>query len=469
MLRDRYEPMNLFAYIPTLGMRMDPVLTQIDTLLDDDVLFQAVKADLVKRFPATATDGRPSTPVEVILRLLVVKHLYGWSFPQTARGVSDSLVLRQFCRVYVASVPDQSTLHRWAKLLQPATLHRLLDHVVHLARQLQVTQGRKLRLDGTVVATNIHHPTDSTLLYDGVRVLWRTVRKAKTMLREGATLAAALETDWPQQAREQMKRIMEVARQRGEAAAERLKTTYRALLDVTTTVVSQARSVQEGVAAQATAAAQRIAGTLAQFLPRVEQVITQTTRRVLHGEHVPASEKIVSLFEPDTAIIRKGKPGKPTEFGRVLWLDEVEGGIISRYAVLDGNPDEKAQVPRSVAHHRQQFGHPPALLTGDRGLYSAANERQATTAGVTEVVLPKPGKKSAKRLAHERQDWFRAGRNWRAGIEGRISGLKRRHKLDRCRYRGTAGMERWVGLGVLAHNLRVIARHLAAARETADA
>jgi IS5 family transposase len=434
----------------------------MDRLLDDDVLFQAVKADLVKRFPATATAGRPSTPVEVLLRILVVKHLYGWSFPQTAHAVSDSLVLRQFCRVYVAPVPDQSTLHRWAKLLQPATLHRLLDHLVHLACPLQVTQGRKLRLDGTVVATNIHHPTDSTLRYDGVRVLSRALGKAKGLLREGATLAPELGTDWTLQARNQMKRIMAVARQRGAAAAARLKTAYRALIDVTTTVVARAHHVQGQVTAQTTAASQRLAKMFAQFLPRVEQVITQTTRRVLQGEQVPASEKLVSLFEPATAIIRKGKPGKPTEFGRVLWLDEVEGGIISRYAVLDGNPDEKAQVPRSLAHHRQQFGQPPTLLTGDRGLHSTANERDAMTHGVTEVVLPKPGKKSAKRLAYERQEWFRVGRNWRAGIEGRISGLKRRHKLDRCRYHGTAGMERWVGLGVIAHNLRVIAQHLAA-------
>jgi IS5 family transposase len=159
-----------------------------------------------------------------------------------------------------------------------------------------------------------------------------------------------------------------VARQRGEAATERLKTTYQALLEVTATVVTQARQVQEVVTTQSTAVAQRVAGTLARLLPRVEQVITQTTRRVLYGEQVPASEKSVSLFEPETAIIRKGKPGKPTEFGRVLWRDEVEGGIISRYAVLDGNPDEKAQVPRSLAHHRRQFGHPPTLLPGDRGL-----------------------------------------------------------------------------------------------------
>jgi IS5 family transposase len=304
------------------------------------------------------------------------------------------------------------------------------------------------------VATNIHHPTDSTLLNDGVRVLSRTLGKATSLRQEGAAVA--------QQARDKMKRIMEVARQRGEAAAERLKTTYRDLIDLTTTVVARAKQMQETLTAQAPATAQRAARTLEKFIPLVEQVIAQTTRRVLWGEQVPASEKIVSLFEPDTAIIRKGKPGKPTEFGRCLWLAEVEGGIISHYAVLDGNPDEKAQLPPSLDHHRHQFGHPPDLLTGDRGLHSGANERYAQQRGVTAVVLPKPGKKSAKRIAYEQQDWFRAGRNWRAGIEGRISGLKRRHGLDRCGYHGTAGMERWVGLGLIAHNLHVIAQHLTA-------
>jgi IS5 family transposase len=188
-------------------------------------------------------------------------------------------------------------------------------------------------------------------------------------------------------------------------------------------------------------------------------VISQTTRRVLQGEKVGASDKIVSLFEPEMAIIRKGKPGKPTEFGRCVWLDEVEGGIISRSAVLKGNGDEKAQLAPSVDHHIAQFGHPPELLRGDRGIHSAANERYAQQQGGREVVLPKPGKQSAKRLAYEQQDWFRAGRNWRAGIEGRISGLKRRHGLERCRYRGDDGMERWVSWGVIAHDLRMIAQH----------
>jgi IS5 family transposase len=191
-------------------------------------------------------------------------------------------------------------------------------------------------------------------------------------------------------------------------------------------------------------------------------MILQTTRRIMHGEAVPATEKLVSLCEPHTAIIRKGKPGRPTACGRVSWLDEVEGGLMSRYPVLEGHPAEEAQLPVSLSPHRRVFHRPPQLLAGDRGVYTTANERYARRHGGKEVVVPKPGAKSAKRLAHERQRWFRRGRNWRAGIEGRISGLKRRHKLARCRYHGTAGMERWVGWGVIAPDLRVIAQATAA-------
>jgi IS5 family transposase len=458
MLRERYQPMNLFALVPALRLALDPVLTQLDHHLDDDTLFQAVQADMARRRPRTLRDGRPSTPVEVILRMLVVKHLYGWSYEATERWGSDSLILRQFCRVYAESVPDDTTLLRWANLIQPATLHRLLDHVVVLARSLQVTHGRKLRIDGTVVETHIHHPTDSTLLYDSVRVLSRTLGKAKQVPQAARAVARHVFRDRTRSAKRQMKRIMEAARQRGTAAADRMHAAYQHLLDITKVAVQQAQRLGGVLQGQETRASQKLRDTLDHMIPLIQQVIGQTTRRVMQGEAVPAPEKVVSLFEPHTAIIRKGKPGHPTEFGRVIWLDEVEGGIISRYAVLEGNPAEDAQLPPSLDHHLQVFKRPPRLLAGDRGIHSTANEQYAATHGVKQVVLPKPGAKSARRLAHEQQRWFRQGHNWRAGIEGRISGLKRRHKLERCRYHGTAGMERWVGWGVIAHNLRVIAQ-----------
>jgi transposase, IS5 family len=458
MLRDRYEPMNLFALVSALRLALDPVLTQLDRLLDNDTLFQAVKADLAQRFPRTPIDGRPSTPVEVILRMLVVKHLYGWSYEATERWVSDSLVLRQCCRVYAEAVPDDTTLLRWAQLIQPATLQGLLDHVVNLARALKITRGRQRRIDGTVVETHIHHPSDSTLLYDGVRVLSRTLGKAKQVLQATRALARQVFRARTRSAKRQMKRIMETARQRGAETADRMQAASQHLLDITRATMRPAQQAGTMLKARALPMGQTLGETLDHVLPLVGQVVTQTIRRVLQGEAVPASEKLVSLFEPHTAVIRKGKPGKPTAFGRVLWLDEVEGGIISRYAVLEGNPAEDAQLPPSLDHHRRVFNRPPRLLAGDRGVHTAANERYATGHGVQQVVLPKPGAKSARRLAHEQQRWFRRGHNWRAGIEGRISGLKRRHRLDRCRYHGPDGMERWVGWGVITHNLRVMAQ-----------
>jgi len=458
MLRDRYDPIDVFALVPALSRQMEPVLTQLDDLLDDDTLFQLVRADLAKRYPRTLTAGRPSTPAEVILRMLVVKQLYGWSYEQTEQWVGDSLVLRQFCRVYLQPVPDDTTLIRWATTIQPQTLHQLLDHIVDLARSLKVTRGRKLRVDSTVVATNIHHPSDSTLLYDGVRVVGRTLNKAKQLLADGAALSTQAFADHTRSAKRQMKRITQTARQRGEAAADKLKSAYRRLLAVAKSSIAQAQRVGQALAQQSDQAAGQLATQLDQLGKQVEQIISQTERRVLQGEQVPAGEKTVSIFEPHTRIIRKGKPGRAVEFGRLVWLDEVEGGLISRYEVLDGNPPDSEQLRPSVEHHRRVFKKPPHLLAGDRGVHSPENEDYAKAVGVAQVVLPKPGAKSAKRIAYERQGWFRRGHDWRAGIEGRISGLKRRHKLDRCRNHGDAGMERWVGWGVIAHDLRQIAQ-----------
>ncbi len=222
-------------------------------------------------------------------------------------------------------------------------------------------------------------------------------------------------------------------------------------------MLDQATQVAQRLHAHSTDHAKRLARTLEQVLPRVEQVIRQTRRRVLDGQSVPAGEKLVSIFEPETAIIRKGKLGHTVEFGRVVWLGEVEGGIVSQYAVLEGNPFDAKQLAPSLDQHMAQFSHPPHLVAGDRKVWSRAAERAAQERGVKRVVLPQFGPRSHVRQADEQQRWFRRGRRWRTGIEGRISVLKRRHKLDRCRYHGSDGMEHWVGWGVISHNLRQIA------------
>ena len=476
MIRDRYDPVCLFAPVPQLGLAFEPELAELDRLLEDDALVQFVKTDLARRRPRSLTTGRPSTPVEVVLRLLVVKHLYQWSYAQTEYFVNDSLVLRQFCRLGLAPVPDDTTLLRWANLLHPETLHRLLARVTALARSLRVTRGRKLRLDSTVVEADVHHPSDSTLLADGVRVLSRLARRTRAVVDRAAAAGGALWRDRTRSAKRSARRIGESMARRlrrehpgqrpagptGEADRREL---YRRLLAVARTSVRQATRVEAALAAVPGAAAGRLRVALGRFLPLVGQVIRQTERRVLRGERVPAAEKVLSLFEPHTALIRRGKVRQPAEFGRKVWLDEVDGGIVTRFALLEGNASDRLQVAPSLTHHAARFGRPPDLVAADRGAYSPEAEQAATALGVRRVCLPLPGHARPARRAHERQRWFRRARRFRTGIDGRISLLRRCFGLRRCRYRGEAGMERRVGWAVVAHDLRAIGR--AAARRAA--
>lgn len=456
MLRDRYDEDKFFMTIQSLTSEMDPELAQIDSIMDDDEIYQMIKHDFAQRYPQTMQTGRPSTPVEVSLRMLVVKRLYGWSYEKTERHVKDSLVLRRFCRVYFEKVPDEKTLLRWANLIEPETLVALNARVTTIATELKVTGGRKLRTDGTVVETNIHHPTDSSLLVDGVRVLSRTLKRAQQVLQT-TDLSKKTFRDRTRSAKRAARKIDRRA-QRGKAA---VKKTYRHLVDTTKASVRQAQQVLEELKQVGEATAGRLCETLEMFIPRVEQVISQTTRRIFQEEQVPAAEKLVSLFEPHSAIIKRGKANRATEFGHKIWLDEVEGGLISGYRILDGNAADSEQWQPSLDHHCQQFARPPDQASADRGVYSDPNETYATTLGVKRVILPKPGTKSKARRDHERQRWFKRGRRWHAGVEGRISVLKRKHGLGKCLDYGQDGFDRWVGWGVIANNLTVIGRSLA--------
>ena len=270
MIVDRYDSINLFELVPKLKLAMEPELAGLDELLDDDVLFERVKADLSRRYPNSGRLGRHSTPVEVILRMLVVRRLYGFSYEQTEHFVNDSIVLRQFCRLYLEPAPDDTTLIRWANLIGAETVAALNDRAVELARSLKVTRGRKLRVDSTVVETNVHPPTDSRLLGDGVRVISRLLRKAKKALP--AEVAESLGKEAFRTRNRSVRRLSQklhrIALRKGEKAKEELRDAYRKLIAVARASCAQAVKIEEVLQKHTYPRAGRLAERLEHFVPR---------------------------------------------------------------------------------------------------------------------------------------------------------------------------------------------------------
>jgi IS5 family transposase len=467
MLIDRYAPEDVFARVPELAEQTDPVLVQLDRLLEDDALYQQVRADLARRYRLTLVHGRHSTPGEVLLRLLVVKHLYTWSFAQTMQRVADSLVLRWFCRLYFRRAPDATTLLRWARTLRPTTLQTLLARVAVLAKQAKVTHARKLRVDATVVETPIHYPTDSGLLGDGVRILTRLVTRAKPLLHDHLPGKRTLFRNRMRAMRRTLQALYRVVRRKAHSAVAQQRPLYERLIQIAEQTLRQAQTVRQAFARQderhaPASAADRLQAQFDHFVPLVAQVIHQARSRVLDETPVPAQEKLVSLFEPHTRVLRRHKTGTPVEFGRHLVLDEVDGGIVTRFRLLGPGEVERYELAPAVAHHRAVFGRPPRLVTADRGFHVTGQEAALQAEGVRHLVVPTSGRATTERQAQERTRAWKRRYRWRAGIEGRIHSLRRDYGLRRCRSHGEVGLLRDVGWGILASNLRHIAQRLAA-------
>lgn len=458
MLREHYPLDKRFEEIAAYFPEMDPALVKVDSYLGDEKLYQMIRKDLSKRHPKTKETGRNSTPVDVILRMLVVKRLYSYSYEETERNVRDSLSLRRFCRVYLERVPDDTTLIRWANLIQPKTLEKFNQRMCQLAIKRKVTSGRKLRTDGTVVEANIHAPSDNRLLADSVRVLARTVVRARDKLKVAGQRGKDKFEDFTQTAKQLSRQISETLRTKNAAARAAGRQQYQELLDMTRKTVTWARQTTQQLKKRSERQAKRLSHILETFIPRTEEVIDQTVRRILQGEQVPAQEKIVSVFEAHADIIRRGKESHPVEYGHKIWLNEVEGGLISHYRILDGNPSDELQWQPSLKAHQATFQHPPQQASADRGLYSEPNETFAYDLGVQRVILPMRGHRPKARAKLEHRAWFVKGRHWHAGVEGRISVLKRAHHLGRCLAHGFAGFQCWVGWGVIAGNLAVLGR-----------
>lgn len=439
----------------------EPWMRHADRVLEDDGLVTLIQQELGRRMRKSKRRGRPGTPAEVTLRMLVLKHLRDFSFEELSREVRANLVYREFTRVGGGKVPDDKTMGRLARQLSPAVIRQAHARVVAMAQEEKVVHGRRMRVDTTVVETNIHYPTDSSLLADGVRVLTRTMQKIDRIAGE----AGAKLRNRSRSVKLRALEIARAARSKGPQNQERLQQAYRKLLDATGRVVGQAKrfskEIANGVKRSADirqqAALEGLRRQIDTLLPRVKRVVQQTKTRVFDGD-THAQGKILSLFEPSTEMIRKGKAGKPNEFGKMVKLQEAENQIVIDFEVYEQRPSDSDLLIPSVQAHEEKLGCPPRLVAADAGFYSAKNEAAAKDMGVQRVCVPNRSTKSQERRHEQKKRWFRDGQKWRTGCEGRISVIKRRHGLNRSRYKGDAGMIRWVGLAVIADTLINIGR-----------
>ena len=427
-----------------------------DQVLADELLVAAVYDALAKRRPKSRSRGRQGTPAEVVLRLLILKHIRNWSYQVLEREVRANLVYRNFSRVGGAKMPDAKTIGRWGVALGPQVIKQIHERMVKIAQDKGVADGRRMRVDTTVVETNIHYPTDSSLLGDGVRVLTRTMKK----ITEIAGKVGAKLRDRSRSVKLRVLDIARAARSKAKQSQEKLKRAYGQLLNSTSRVVGQSKRFSTEVATgvkRSTDVLQQLAlenlrCQIDAMVPLVRQVMKQTRARILRGD-TRADGKILSLFEPATEVIRKGKAGKPNEFGKMVKLQETENQIVTDYEVYDRRPSDSDLLIGAVEAHQARLGRTPRLVAADAAFYSAKNEMAVKAKGVKRVCIPNRSTKSPERKREQKKRWFRNGQKWRTGCEGRISVIKRRHGLSRCRYKGDAGMKRWVGLGVIADNL----------------
>jgi IS5 family transposase len=401
---------------------------------------------------------------EIVLRMMLLKHVRNWSFADLEREVRPNLLYREFTRVGAGKVPDAKTLGRQAQALGPEVVSQIHRRMVELAVENKVVRGRRMRVDTTVVESNIHYPTDSSLLGDGDRVLTRLMKKVTAIVGAvGAKLRNRM--------RSVSRRVAEIARAsraKGEKGTQKIEPLYRKLLEITGRVVGQAKHFSSEIGSgvkhssdeRKQAALEGLKREIDGMVETVKKVVHQARARVFGGDtHVEG--KILSVFETSAEVIRKGKASKPTEFGKMVKIQEAENQIVIDFEVYDKKPSDSDLLIPSLEAHRTRMGRTPDLAAADAGFYSAKNVARAEEMGVKHVSVPNRSTKSLARRQYQKQRWFKKGQKWRTGCEGRISLLKRRHGLNRSRYRNEAGMKRWVGLGVIADNLINIGRAMA--------
>jgi transposase, IS5 family len=436
------------ALLPDEAKRLPAELTQVDAYLDDGCFIAPWRTLFDRRL------GRPSVPIDTLLRLLYLKHRYQLGYESLCREVADSISWRRFCRIGLdGQVPHPTTLVKLVRRAGPEVIAQLNSALLSKLAQDKLLRSRKLRVDTTVVEADIDYPTDAGLLADAVGKLGGLVRRVK-----GRGVASQTRfRDRGRAAGRRMRKLGQTLRRRsGDAMAEVQRVTAE-LAGLAGQTLHQVQPVWRNARRALRRRPQdgrlaRLVGELDETMTHTQRLLDQARQR-LQGERV-IPDRLVSLADPDARPIRKGKPQRPTEFGYTALVAEDERGFVADHQVQLGNPPDAPQLVPAVKRVARLTGRVPHTVAGDRGFGTAANDRELAELGVARIGLQRKGTLSAARAAQERTRRFRRLRNWRIGIEARISHLKRGFGLRRTRLRRLAGARTWVGLGVFAYNLQ---------------
>ena len=425
----------------TMGRELATISGHLDQILDDRLL-GLIKADLTADLTSPER-GREGLSADLTLRVLILKQRFDLSYDELEFHLADSRSMRAFCRLGWDEKPSRSALQRSCKRLSASTLEAINQQLLRRAVEDGIESGSTIRTDCTVTETNIHAPSDSSLLNDCVRVLTRLLTNAQEV---------GVEFAFGDHTRRAKRRAIGIQHARRKKARVPL---YRDLVRVTKSVLGYAEAALAGLDKMKGAAHQALRDQLQRHLELGERVVDQTTRRVFAGETVPATEKVLSIFEDHTDIIIKD--WRDTHYGHKLCLSSGVSGLVTDLVVESGNPADSTLAVRAAERHLKVYGAVPVEMAFDGGFASRANLDELKALGVSEVCFAKGRGLTVDEMASSARVYRRL-RNFRAGIEAGISRLKRAFGLSRCRWRGLASFHTHAWASVLAANLLTLAR-----------
>ncbi len=436
---------------PLLGMPAE--LEAVDRLLDDPRFFEPYRGFF------HATIGRPSIPIETYLRLMFLKYRYKLGFEPLCREVADSISWQRFCRIPLGeSTPHPTTLMKITTRCGERAINELNDALLVKAAEARVLKTNRVRADTTVVEANVAYPVDSSLLAKGVARLAKLAGRARGL---------ATRTPLRDRTRSVYRRARDVVntlRQRGDERRVKVHRLNAELAQIARASINEARAVIRNAGRRVRALGDRATGRqraiiedLATLSERLERVAAQTRQRVVEGVTPLGATRVVSLHDPDARPIRKGRLGKPVEFGYKAQLVDNEDGVILDHNIECGNPPDAPMLAPAIERITRRAGRVPRAVTADRGYGEQAVEDALHAIGVRHVVLPRKGKPNAQRREIQNRRGFRKMVRWRTGSEGRISCAKRDFGLARTRIDGLHGARTWCGHGIFNHNLIKIA------------